>query len=82
VTNASNDLTFDSVEPPVDTSTPRSISTPLTKKKSHFNRFYEDTQRRDFRPLEDNAFFVNVFYKSLKETFKSLEKICLAATVL
>jgi hypothetical protein len=53
-----------------------------SQKKCHFNRFYEDTQRRDFRPLEDNAFFVNVFYKSLKETFKSLEKICLAATVL
>jgi hypothetical protein len=23
------------------------------QKKIHFNRFYRDTQRRDFRPLED-----------------------------
>jgi hypothetical protein len=23
----------------------------------HFNRLYEDTQRRDFRPLEENQIF-------------------------
>jgi hypothetical protein len=23
------------------------------QKRSHYNRFYRDTQRRDFRPLED-----------------------------
>jgi hypothetical protein len=34
------------------------ISTPLTK-KCHFNRFYGDTQRRQFRPLEDKIFFSN-----------------------
>jgi hypothetical protein len=34
LTNASNDLTFDSVEPPLDTSTPKTwnTSTPLRKK--------------------------------------------------
>jgi hypothetical protein len=26
------------------------------QKKSHFNRFYKDTQRHDFRPLEDKHF--------------------------
>jgi hypothetical protein len=25
--------------------------------KSHFNRFYRDTQRRDFPPLEDKNYF-------------------------
>jgi hypothetical protein len=48
--NASNDLTFDSVEPPW-TLLLLGFSTPF--KKSHFNRFYGDTKRRDFRPLED-----------------------------
>jgi hypothetical protein len=55
MTIVSNDLTFDSVESPVDTST--SISTPLTK-KCDFNRFYEETQRRDFRPLEFNLYLL------------------------
>jgi hypothetical protein len=31
-----------------------------SEKKSHFNRFYGDTQRCDFRPLEDKY----VFYKT------------------
>jgi hypothetical protein len=26
------------------------------QKRSHYNRFYKDTQRRDFRPLEDKLF--------------------------
>jgi hypothetical protein len=26
-------------------------------KKCHFNRFYGDTQRRDFQPLEDKTVF-------------------------
>jgi hypothetical protein len=39
-------MTFDSVELPLDSSTP-------LRKKWHFNHLYEDTQRRDFRPLED-----------------------------
>jgi hypothetical protein len=25
--------------------------------KKHFNRFYRDTQRRDYRSLEDNKYF-------------------------
>jgi hypothetical protein len=41
MTNASNDLTLDSGEPPLDTSNPRT-STPLSI-----------TQGRDFRQLED-----------------------------
>jgi hypothetical protein len=39
VTDALIDLIFDSVEPPLDT------STPLTK-KYHFNRFYGDTYKK------------------------------------
>jgi hypothetical protein len=31
-------------------------STPLRKKR-HFNRLYGDTQKRDFRPLEDKKNF-------------------------
>jgi hypothetical protein len=30
------------------------------QKKSHFNDFYRDTQRRDFRPLEDKSYLVIV----------------------
>jgi uncharacterized membrane protein required for colicin V production len=55
VRNTSNDLTFDSLEPPMDTSTPRTGSTYFysAQKKSHFNRFYRDTQRCDFLSLQD-----------------------------
>jgi hypothetical protein len=52
--NASNDLTFDSVEPPVDISTTY-LDLKCFKsayKKSHLNPFNRDTQRRDFRLLE------------------------------
>jgi hypothetical protein len=40
-----------------DTSTPSTLSTstPLRKKK-HFNCLCGDTQRRDFRPLEDKNY--------------------------
>jgi hypothetical protein len=40
----------------VDTSTPRTWST-STPKKYHFNRFCGDTQKRDFRALEDKHYY-------------------------
>jgi hypothetical protein len=59
VTNTSIDLIFDPVEPPLDTSTPRTcrISTTL-RKKCHFNRFYGDTYlKARFSTVEDKLFF-------------------------
>jgi hypothetical protein len=37
--------------------TPVDISISRITKKLHFNRFYRDTQRADFRPLEDKFCF-------------------------
>jgi hypothetical protein len=36
----------------------------LRSEKSHFSRFSEDTQRRDFRPLEDKVVFVTFKYST------------------
>jgi hypothetical protein len=32
----------------------------LQKKKKHFNCFYRDTERGDFRPLEDKLLFCTI----------------------
>jgi hypothetical protein len=32
------------------------------QKKSQFNRFYRDTQRRDFRLLEDKSFLCDLYF--------------------
>jgi hypothetical protein len=56
VRNASNDLTFDSVEPPVDIQLLgfEVFQVQLQKKTSTVSI---DTQRCDFRLLEDKAYF-------------------------
>jgi hypothetical protein len=57
----------------VDISTPRtsSVSNPVTK-KSHFNRFYRDTQRHDFRPLENKNISYSFTYVLYSEFFLRL----------
>jgi hypothetical protein len=47
MTNTSNDLTFDSIKPPVDT---------LLRSEKN-TTFYGDTQRRDFRRLKIKSIF-------------------------
>jgi hypothetical protein len=36
---------------------PLGLETIALRKERHFNRLCEDTQRRDFRPLEENQIF-------------------------
>jgi hypothetical protein len=54
VTNTSNDIIFDSIDPPMDLT----VLLLRSEKKRHFNRFYGDTQRRDFRLLEDKVYLL------------------------
>jgi hypothetical protein len=46
------------------------------QKKSHFNRFYRNTQRRDFRSLEDKNYIIfyatNVFLETAAFPFHFL----------
>jgi hypothetical protein len=57
--NASDDLTSDSVCGHFNSLDLKCFKSGY--KKSHYNRFYRDTQRRDFRTLEDNSSLFDEF---------------------